>query len=166
MTPTDDRAGRDRRQQDRGTRTDRHPGSDRPSPHSLEAERAVLGAILMGVGYGGTLWCYVALGDAWRMGVARKESPQLVTRGPYRFVRHPLYLCQLVMGIAIVLLLPSGLSLTVLGVHLVCVLTKARDEEDLNLVWTFQKSPLLGQGWGHGYQEASSAFTRATSGAR
>lgn len=36
----------------------------------------------------------------------------------------------------------------------------ARDEENLNLVWTYQKSPLLGQGWGRGYQEASSAFTR------
>jgi hypothetical protein len=38
--------------------------------------------------------------------------------------------------------------------------TLARSEENLNLVWTYQKSPLLGQGWGKGYQEASSSFTR------
>lgn len=38
--------------------------------------------------------------------------------------------------------------------------TMARSEENLNLVWTYQKSPLLGLGWGNGYQEASSAFTR------
>ena len=38
--------------------------------------------------------------------------------------------------------------------------TMARAEENLNLVWTFQKSPLLGLGWGKGYREASSAFTR------
>ena len=36
----------------------------------------------------------------------------------------------------------------------------ARNEENLNLVWTYQKSPLLGVGWGKGYQEASSAFTQ------
>jgi hypothetical protein len=38
--------------------------------------------------------------------------------------------------------------------------TMARSEENLNLVWTYQKSPLLGVGWGNGYREASSAFTR------
>jgi hypothetical protein len=33
-----------------------------------------LGSALMVAGYAGTLWCYVAMGDAWRMGILRKES--------------------------------------------------------------------------------------------
>ncbi len=36
----------------------------------------------------------------------------------------------------------------------------ARHEENLNLVWTYLKSPLLGLGWGHTYREASSTYTR------
>jgi len=35
----------------------------------------------------------------------------------------------------------------------------ARDEETLNLVYTFQRSPVLGTGWGHPYQEVSSTYT-------
>ncbi|HTS70541.1 MAG TPA: isoprenylcysteine carboxylmethyltransferase family protein [Terriglobia bacterium] len=89
----------------------------------------VLGLIMMGAGYAGTLWCYIAMGNAWRMGVDRNEKTDLVTRGPYRLVRHPIYLCQVVMVAAIVVLLPSVLSLIVLIIHLVCVLIKAADEE-------------------------------------
>jgi protein-S-isoprenylcysteine O-methyltransferase Ste14 len=88
-----------------------------------------LGLIMMGAGYAGTLWCYVAMGNAWRMGVNRTEKTDLVTRGPYRFVRHPIYLCQVVMVAAIVVLLPSILSLIILVIHLLCVLIKAADEE-------------------------------------
>ncbi len=88
-----------------------------------------LGLIMMGAGYAGTLWCYVAMGNAWRMGVDRTEKTDLVTRGPYRWVRHPIYLCQVVMVAAIAILLPSVLSLVILIFHLLCVLIKAADEE-------------------------------------
>jgi len=98
-------------------------------PSLVQPLGSMLGLIMLGVGYAGTLWCYVAMGSAWRMGVIRTESTQLVTRGPYRVVRHPIYLCQIVMVAAIAVLLPSILSLTVLVIHLICVLTKAADEE-------------------------------------
>jgi protein-S-isoprenylcysteine O-methyltransferase Ste14 len=88
-----------------------------------------LGLIMMVAGYAGTLWCYVAMGNAWRMGVNRTEKTDLVTRGPYRLVRHPIYLCQVVMVAAIVVLLPSVLSLIILIIHLLCVSIKAADEE-------------------------------------
>jgi hypothetical protein len=35
----------------------------------------------------------------------------------------------------------------------------ARNEESLNLVYTFQRHPLLGTGWGHPYLEVSSTYT-------
>jgi protein-S-isoprenylcysteine O-methyltransferase Ste14 len=75
-----------------------------------------LGLIMMAAGYAGTLWCYVAMGNAWRMGA-------------YRLVRHPIYLCQVVMVAAIVVLLPSVLSRIILIIHLLCVSIKAADEE-------------------------------------
>ena len=87
---------------------------------------AAKGAI---AGYAGTLWCYVAMGNAWRMGVNRTEKTTLVTRGPYGFVRHPNYLFQVMMVAAIPLLLPSALAFAALAIHLLCVRTKAVDEE-------------------------------------
>jgi protein-S-isoprenylcysteine O-methyltransferase Ste14 len=81
------------------------------------------------LGYASTILCYIAMGNAWRMGVNRAEKTQLVTAGPYRFVRHPIYLFQGVMVAAIVVLLPSAISLFVLVVHILCVRTKAADED-------------------------------------
>ncbi len=89
----------------------------------------VLGMTMVVAGYAGTLWCYAAMGNAWRMGINRTEKTELVTRGPYGFVRHPIYLFQVIMVAAIPILLPSVLALAILAIHVLCVLTKAADEE-------------------------------------
>lgn len=88
-----------------------------------------LGSLLLIGGYGGTLWCYAALGDAWRLGIRRRERTVLVKTGPYRFVRHPIYLLQSVMLLGVTLLLPTPFSFLMVGLHLLCVFIKAMDEE-------------------------------------
>jgi protein-S-isoprenylcysteine O-methyltransferase Ste14 len=89
----------------------------------------VAGFGLVLAGYAGTLWCYAAMGDAWRIGVDRKEKAALVAAGPYRFVRHPIYLFQIVILSGVLLLLPTALSLFILALHFGCVRVKAADEE-------------------------------------
>ena len=89
----------------------------------------VAGLLLLVLGYAGTIWCYRILGDSWRIGVNRKERTTLIRTGPYRFVRHPLYVFQIVMLAGAALLLPTPFSLLILGVHLLCVIMKATDEE-------------------------------------
>jgi protein-S-isoprenylcysteine O-methyltransferase Ste14 len=95
----------------------------------LHAPGLALGVALTLAGYAGTIWCYVIMGDAWRVGIDRAEKNSLVTRGPYRVVRHPIYLFQVVMLAGAVLLLPTVIAVLALLVHLVCVLIKAVDEE-------------------------------------
>ena len=63
------------------------------------------------------------------MGVNRTEKTVLVTRGPYRVVRHPIYLFQIVMLVGAALLLPTALSGAMLVLHAVCVRAKAAAEE-------------------------------------
>ncbi|MBI5633755.1 MAG: isoprenylcysteine carboxylmethyltransferase family protein [Nitrospirae bacterium] len=87
------------------------------------------GLLLLLLGYAGTIWCYRVLGDSWRVGVNRKERTPLIRTGPYQFVRHPIYAFQMVMLMGVALLLPTPFSLLVLGIHLVCVIVKAIDEE-------------------------------------
>jgi len=87
------------------------------------------GILLVLAGYAATLWCYAIMGDTWRIGIDQNEKNPLVTRGPYRLVRHPIYLFQIVMLAGVALLLPTCLSLIVLIFHVVCVLIKAADEE-------------------------------------
>jgi protein-S-isoprenylcysteine O-methyltransferase Ste14 len=99
----------------------------------LEPMSTAAGIALMAAGYGGTLWCYSAMGRNWRMGINREERTTLVTQGPFRFVRHPIYVFQIVMLAGLILLLPTLLSLLAIGIHLLCVLIKTADEESFML---------------------------------
>lgn len=49
------------------------------------------GAVLCALGLGLAIWARVYLGRNWGMPMSRKENPELVTGGPYAYVRHPIY---------------------------------------------------------------------------
>ena len=95
----------------------------------LQPASLAAGLALVGLGYAGTLWTYSAMRNTWRIGIDRKERTALVRRGPYRWVRHPIYGLQVVMLAGCALLLPTPISLATLVLHCGCVLIKARDEE-------------------------------------
>jgi protein-S-isoprenylcysteine O-methyltransferase Ste14 len=51
----------------------------------------VIGAAVVVCGLGTAVWPRVALGRNWGMPMTEKDQPELVTSGPYRLVRHPIY---------------------------------------------------------------------------
>jgi protein-S-isoprenylcysteine O-methyltransferase Ste14 len=63
----------------------------------------VVGMIVFLSGLALAVWARVYLGRNWGMPMTRKAEPELVTTGPYKYVRHPIY---------------SGLLLGVLGTAL------------------------------------------------
>lgn len=95
----------------------------------MGSQALVAGLGLLVAGYAGTLWCYAAMGRAWRMGIDRRERTALIMQGPYRWVRHPIYAFQAVMLLGVLVLLPTPVSLGLLGLHLLCVGFKVADEE-------------------------------------
>jgi protein-S-isoprenylcysteine O-methyltransferase Ste14 len=42
-------------------------------------------------GLGLAVWARLYLGRNWGMPMTRREDPDLVTTGPYRYIRHPIY---------------------------------------------------------------------------
>ena len=52
---------------------------------------ALAAAMLCVIGLAFALWARVTLGRNWSGVVTLKEGHELVERGPYRFVRHPIY---------------------------------------------------------------------------
>jgi protein-S-isoprenylcysteine O-methyltransferase Ste14 len=98
-------------------------------PGLLHPAGLALGLGLVVLGYAGTLWTYAAMGNSWRMGVNANEKTALVSRGPFRWVRHPIYLLQILMLAGAALLLPTPVSFVALATHYVCVRLKAMDEE-------------------------------------
>ena len=98
-------------------------------PGLLHPAGLALGLGLVVLGYAGTLWTYAAMGNSWRMGVNTNEKTALVSRGPFRWVRHPIYLLQILMLAGATVLLPTLVSFAALATYYICVLLKARDEE-------------------------------------
>jgi protein-S-isoprenylcysteine O-methyltransferase Ste14 len=93
----------------------------------------VVAAILCVCGLGLCLWARAILGRNWSGTVTLKENHELIVRGPYRLVRHPIYSGLLIMmlGTAIEL----GHLAGILGLVLVFVSfwIKSSAEEELML---------------------------------
>lgn len=50
-----------------------------------------VGVLLLLSGLGLAVWARIFLGRNWGMPMTQKDEPELVTSGPYRLVRHPIY---------------------------------------------------------------------------
>jgi protein-S-isoprenylcysteine O-methyltransferase Ste14 len=76
-----------------------------------------IGAVVFASGLALAIWARVHLGRNWGMPMTRKTEPELVTSGPYRFVRHPIYTGLLagVLGTALVTNLLGLVIVVVLG---------------------------------------------------
>jgi protein-S-isoprenylcysteine O-methyltransferase Ste14 len=61
--------------------------------------RAGIGLVLLALGLGFAIWARLHIGRNWGTPMTQKDEPELVTSGPYRHVRHPIYSGVLVAGI-------------------------------------------------------------------
>ncbi len=50
-----------------------------------------IGLALFLLGLGLAVWARLFIGTNWGMPMTRKDDPELVTTGPYRKIRHPIY---------------------------------------------------------------------------
>ncbi len=105
---------------------------------SLTVHSPVLGAIGAVVFAGGiavAIWSRVELGRNWGMPMTQKAEPELVTSGPYRFVRHPIYsgLLAGILGTALVTNLIGLIVVAILGVYFYY----SASVEEKNLTTTF-----------------------------
>jgi protein-S-isoprenylcysteine O-methyltransferase Ste14 len=50
-----------------------------------------VGAALVAAGLGTAVWARVTMGRDWGMPMTQRDEPHLVTTGPYRRIRHPIY---------------------------------------------------------------------------
>lgn len=90
------------------------------------ADGRTTGALLFGVGVAGYRLAGRALGEALSPFIEPRLGAPLVTRGPYRCLRHPMYLAQGAIALGAPLLLGcrwtlvlSGLALAVLAVRVI-----------------------------------------------
>ncbi len=68
-----------------------HLGAFRGHGLNTDLWRAGLGLVIFALGLGFAVWARVHIGRNWGTPMTQKEEPELVTSGPYRLVRHPIY---------------------------------------------------------------------------
>ena len=69
--------------------------------HGLNTDpwRAGIGLVLFALGLAFAVWARMHIGRNWGTPMTQKHEPELVTSGPYRLVRHPIYSGILVAGV-------------------------------------------------------------------
>jgi len=88
-----------------------HHGSERVDGPLLQG----IGLALWIAGLALAVWARLYIGRNWGMPMSRREDPDLVTTGPYRFIRHPIY-----TGI-IVAMIGTALAISLLGLIVAAV---------------------------------------------
>lgn len=79
---------------------------------SLDGHGAhAVGLALFAVGLAGTFYSQLAMGASWRVGVDDSERTELVTDGPFRLVRNPIYAAMLPAFLGLALLTPNAVAL-------------------------------------------------------
>lgn len=103
-------------------------GAFRGRDLNSDAWRAGFGLVLFAGGLGFAVWARMHIGPNWGRPMAQKDEPELVTSGPYRLVRHPIYSGVLAAGVGTAVAL-SWSWLIAVGVAGVYFLYSATVEE-------------------------------------
>lgn len=101
--------------------------------HSLTI--GIVGAVVFVFGLAFAIWARVYLGSNWGMPMTQRAEPELVTSGPYRFVRHPIYsgLLLAVLGTALATSLVGLVAVVAIGAYFYL----SASVEEKNLTATF-----------------------------
>ena len=82
-----------------------------PIPALDGAVGNTIGLVLAVCGIALTFGAQLAMGDSWRVGVDPEERTELVTDGPFRLVRNPIYSTMLPTVFGLVLMVPSVIAI-------------------------------------------------------
>jgi protein-S-isoprenylcysteine O-methyltransferase Ste14 len=98
-------------------------------PLLLHPVPAWAGLVLIALGAGLAALAQREMGRAWRVGIPTREKPALVTTGPFRSSRNPVFLGILVAATGVASAIPHALSLAVLAASFVALSVQIRLEE-------------------------------------
>lgn len=91
----------------------------------------ILGAVVTLFGLSGALWARATIGSNWSSDVVIKENHELIERGPYHWVRHPIYSSMLFMYIGGAIWFGRALEFAAIILVVLALGYKALQEERL-----------------------------------
>ncbi len=91
---------------------------------------AAAGCAVCAAGVAFAVWARLSLGENWGMPMTLRQNPELVTRGPYAFVRHPIYTGMTFAIVGTALVVPPYWTLAAIFV-VYFVYSALREEKDM-----------------------------------
>lgn len=91
----------------------------------------LIGLTLAALGAAVALWSRVLLGKNWSIAVQQKEGHELIKRGPYRVVRHPIYSGLLLLFTGHALIVGDYRAILAVIIVFVSFWFKLKKEEDV-----------------------------------
>ena len=96
--------------------------------HSVQNDPVLtgVGLALFVLGLALAIWARIYIGRNWGMPMTRRDEPELVTTGPYRRVRHPIYTGMIlaVLGTALATTLYGLIAVAVLSAYFIYSATR------------------------------------------
>lgn len=96
--------------------------------HQPQPAITLICSVILVVGGSLTVWTWLHLGRSFSL---MAEARKLSTSGPYRLVRHPLYLFEQMSVVAVCILYASPVATLILAVQIACQLQRIANEERL-----------------------------------
>ena len=121
-----------------------------PPKDAVASALAVAGLVLALLGFAGVVAAQTGMGASWRIGVDESDRTDLVTDGPFAWVRNPIFTAMVAAQAGLTLMVPTGWSLTALGCLIVAVELQVRLIEE----------PYLSQVHGVAYRTYAAATGR------
>ena len=102
----------------------------RPGDRAQMVVLELVGLLLYLIGFGLMGWALLTLGSFYQLGgSAPRPQDRMVTQGPYRLVRHPMYSAALFISLGLSLLIQSVAFFAVFVIYLVLILQLIPAEE-------------------------------------
>ena len=90
---------------------------------------SIAGITLTLFGMGGTLYCRHCLGRFWTQEKSEQAGQQVIDRGPYGLVRHPIYITTILFYIGTVLVFPTWWNMVAGLLVVLAYMLKTKEQE-------------------------------------
>ncbi len=102
----------------------------------ISSKLAWLGVFICFIAYLLTLYCWHYMGNSWRIGIDPKEKNQLITDGPFKYIRHPIYALSMLLMLGSIMCVQTNSMLVLFCIHwTIFTLEAIREERYLSKIY-------------------------------
>ena len=93
----------------------------------------IIGLILIGLSMVTMFISQLQMKESWRIGIDKKSEINLVDKGMFKYFRHPIYLCAVIIGLGTIFVIPALSTAFIFFILWTAVSIQARLEESFLL---------------------------------